>query len=152
MASFKGEYDNAVDNKGRVCFPARLRKYLSPAAQERFTILKGLEKCLYLYPEDRWMEVEAKLERVNSFTKKGRTVVRHFLRSAEDLSLDNQNRIAIPAKLREWAGINDKAIFIGSGDRIEVWSPDHLSEEDEQLDFESYQELFESVMIDLDKI
>lgn len=152
VASFKGEYDNAVDNKGRVCFPAKLRKFLTPAAQERFTILRGLERCLYLYPEDQWSIVEDKLARVNSFSKKGRTVMRHFLRTAEDVTLDNQNRIALPSKLKEWSGIDDRAIFIGSGERIEIWSPDNLAAEDEEMDFESYQELFESVMTEVDDL
>jgi len=150
VATFKGEYEHSVDNKGRVSFPARLRKYLDPAAQERFTILRGLEKCLYLYPEDRWVNVEDKLLSKNQFSKKNRMVTRNFLRTAEDVVLDNQNRIALPTKLMEFAGITAKAIFIGSGDRIEIWSPEALEQEDAGLDFESYQDLFEAVMGDSD--
>lgn len=146
MPSFKGEYEHALDAKGRVSFPAKLRKYLSPAAQERFTILKGLEKCLYLYPEDQWMLVEERLSKVNTFTTEGRTVVRNFLRSAEDLELDAANRLALPSKLTEWAGIQSKAIFIGSGSRIEIWSPDQLDSQDQSLSDASWQEMFENVM------
>ena len=148
MPSFKGQYEHSVDNKGRVSFPAKLRKALNPQAQERFTILRGLEPCLYLYPEDEWLKVEEQLSRINSFTKEGRTVKRNFLRFAEDVSLDNQNRIPLPSTLMDWAGIDGKAIFIGSGERIEVWSPEKLEEVDEGLSFESYQELFERVMSD----
>jgi MraZ protein len=75
-------------------------------------------------------------------------VKRNFLRFAEDLSLDNQNRIPLPSQLTEWAGIDGKAVFIGSGERIEVWSPEQLKEVDSELSFESYQELFERVMGD----
>jgi len=150
MPSFKGQYEHSVDNKGRVSFPAKLRKSLNPQAQERFTILRGLEPCLYLYPEDEWQKVEDQLSQINSFTKEGRTVKRNFLRFAEDLSLDNQNRVALPSKLMEWADIDGKAIFIGSGERIEVWSPSKLEEVDSGLSFESYQELFERVMGDYD--
>jgi MraZ protein len=146
VPSFKGEYEHALDAKGRVSFPAKLRKYLSPVAQERFTILKGLEKCLYLYPEDQWMLVEERLSKVNTFTAEGRTVVRNFLRSAEDLELDAANRLALPSKLTEWAGIQSKAIFIGSGSRIEIWSPDHLDSQDQSLSDASWQEMFENVM------
>jgi len=148
VPSFKGQYEHSVDNKGRVSFPAKLRKALNPQAQERFTILRGLEPCLYLYPEDEWLKVEEQLSRINSFTKEGRTVKRNFLRFAEDVSLDNQNRIPLPSTLMDWAGIDGKAIFIGSGERIEVWSPEKLEEVDEGLSFESYQELFERVMSD----
>lgn len=146
MPSFKGEYEHSVDNKGRVAFPAKLRKALSPDAQERFTILRGIEPCLYLYPNDEWELVEKKLSEINSFSRKGRTVKRNFLRSAEDLSLDKQNRIPIPSQLAEYAGIDGTAIFIGSGERIEVWSPEKLEEEDAALSSEAYEELFEKVM------
>lgn len=150
MPSFKGQYEHSVDSKGRVSFPAKLRKILNPQAQERFTILRGLEPCLYLYPEDEWQKVENQLSHINSFTKEGRTVKRNFLRFAEDLSLDNQNRIPLPSTLMDWAGIDGKAIFIGSGERIEIWSPGKLDEVDADLSFESYQELFERVMGDDD--
>lgn len=148
MATFKGEYDHSVDSKGRVSFPAKLRKYLDPAAQEKFTILRGLEKCLYLYPEDRWATVEDKLLSKNQFSSRNRKVIRNFLRTADDVSLDTHNRIALPSKLMVFAGISARAIFIGSGDRIEIWSPEALEEEDSTMDFESYQELFEAVMGD----
>ncbi len=148
MPSFKGEYEHSVDNKGRVAFPAKLRKILTPEAQERFTLLRGLEPCLYLYPQDEWTRVEDKLSRINSFSRQGRTVKRNFLRFAEDLVLDKQNRLSLPSHLMEWSGINDSAIFIGSGERIEIWSPEKLNEVDEELSFESYQELFEQVMGD----
>ena len=148
MPSFKGEYEHSVDNKGRVAFPAKLRKALSADAQERFTLLRGLEPCLYLYPLDEWEIVEDKLSKINSFSKQGRTVKRNFLRSAEDLSLDKQNRLSLPSHLMEFSGISDTAIFIGSGERIEVWSPEKLNEVDSELSFESYQDLFEQVMGD----
>lgn len=148
MPSFKGQYEHSVDKKGRVSFPAKLRKSLNPQAQENFTILRGLEPCLYIYPRDEWQKVEDQLSQINSFTKEGRTVKRNFLRFAEDLSLDNQNRIPLPSSLTEWAGIDGKAVFIGSGERIEVWSPQQLDDIDSELSFESYQQLFERVMGD----
>lgn len=151
MPSFKGEFEYSVDNKGRVAFPAKLRKALNPDAKDSFTILRGLEPCLYLYPHDEWENVEQKLSQINGFNSKGRTVKRNFLRSAEDLVLDKQNRLSLPTHLMEWSGIESSAIFIGSGELIEVWAPDKLEEVDSNLSFESYQELFEQVMGDDEK-
>jgi len=146
MPSFKGQYKHSVDSKGRVSFPAKLRKSLSPEAQEQFTILRGLEPCLYIYPKDEWQRVEEQLSEINSFTKEGGTVKRNFLRFAEDIALDNQNRISLSSTLADWADIDGKAVFIGSGERIELWAPAKLQEVDAELSFESYQELFERVM------
>ena len=148
MPSFKGQYEHSVDNKGRVALPAKLRKLLSPDAQDNFTILRGIEPCLYLYPQDEWKIVEDKLSELNSFSRKGRTVKRNFLRFAEDVSLDKQNRISLSADLMGYSKIDSTAIFIGSGERIEIWSPEKLDEIDAMLDSESYEELFEQVMGD----
>ncbi len=148
LASFKGEYDHSIDSKGRVSFPARLRKYLPPQSQDSFTILKGLDRCLLLYPAEYWLGVEDRLARINEFQQRGRTVLRNFLRSADDLTLDKHNRLAIPPKLMEWANITNKVIFIGMGDSIELWSPEMLEKADQELDPDTYREMFENVMGD----
>lgn len=148
MPSFKGEFEHSVDNKGRVAFPAKLRKALSPAANEQFTILRGMEPCLYLYPGDEWEKVEEKLSEISSFSKRGRTVKRNFLRFAEDLSLDKQNRIPIPSHLKEYAGIDGTAVFLGNGEMIEIWSPEKLDEIDSNLSMDDYEDMFEQVMGD----
>lgn len=148
MPSFKGQYEHSVDNKGRVAFPAKLRKNVSPDAEDRYTLLRGVDACLYLYPQDEWKEVEDKLDKINSFSRKGRTVKRNILRYAEDVTLDKQHRISLPQHLKEWSAIDGTAIFIGSGERIEIWAPEKLDEIDSMLDDDAYAELFEEVMGD----
>jgi len=147
VSSFKGQYEHSIDDKGRVAFPAKLRKNLNPDAQERFTIVRGQsEECLYLYPENEWQAVEEKLSKVNSFSKKGRLVKRYLLRFAEDLSLDKQNRIALPSDHMDYSAIESKVIFIGMGEHIEVWSPSKLQEADANVTAESIEDIFEQVL------
>lgn len=148
VPSFKGQFEHSVDNKGRVAFPAKLRKLLSPDAQDNFTVVRGLEPCLHLYPQDQWETVENRLSKINKFTQKGRTVIRNLLRHAEDLSLDKQNRISLPSGLMSYSDISSTAIFIGMGNYIEIWNPDNLNKLDENLTQETYQELFEQVLGD----
>ncbi len=129
-------------------FPARLRKYLPPQSQDSFTILKGLNRCLLLYPAEYWLGVEGRLSGINEFQQENRTVLRNFLRSAEDLTLDKHNRLAIPPKLMEWASITNKVIFIGMGESIELWSQEMLEKADQELSPDAYREMFENVMGD----
>jgi len=150
VSFFKGEYEHSIDSKGRVSLPAKLRKDVNPIADDKFTILKGLENCLYLYPEDKWLEVEERLNKIPSFNKKGSMVRRQFLRFAEDTALDNQNRIALSARLKELVGITDRVTFIGNVDHIELWAPDVLNNADSDLSDEDYQETFERIMGDLE--
>lgn len=146
MHTFKGQYEHSIDEKGRISFPAKMRKILSPSAQDRFVIVRGLEGCLYLYPENEWENVELALSQANNFTRSGRIAKRNFLRYAEDVSLDKQNRIAIPSDHSTFAGISSKAVFLGMGQYIEIWSPEKLNEVDENLDADAFEEIFEQVM------
>lgn len=149
MPSFKGQYEHSVDSKGRVAFPAKLRKALSPEANEGFTIIRGLESCLYLYPNDEWEKVESKLYKVNSFKKRERTVIRNILRHAEDLVLDKQNRISLPGTLADFSNIGSSVVFIGMGKYIEIWNPENLDKQDEELTEKESQELMEEVLSDV---
>ena len=125
MVSFKGEYEHSLDNKGRVALPAKLRKALEDSVP-RFVLTYGLDKCLYLYPHEHWVAFEERLSKLNSFRGNDRAAIRYFLRNAEDIELDGQNRISLPAKHQGFANVSDKVTFIGSGSHIEIWSPNEL--------------------------
>lgn len=127
MVSFKGEYEHAIDAKGRVALPAKMRKALEDSVP-RFTLTYGLDNCLYLYPHEQWLLFEERLSALNSFNRNDRMALRYFLKNAEDIELDRQHRISIPAKHSQFAGLSDRAIFIGSGERIEIWSPAELDQ------------------------
>jgi MraZ protein len=146
LHSFKGQYEHSIDAKGRIAFPAKMRKVLSPDAQERFVVVRGLETCLYLYPENEWRDVEDALSKANNFTRAGRIAKRNFLRYAEDAALDKQHRIALPTEHTKYAQIDGKAIFIGMGQYIEIWSPDVLEKVDANLDPDTFEAIFEQVM------
>ena len=148
LHSFKGQYEHSIDAKGRIAFPAKMRKVLSPDAQERFVVVRGLETCLYLYPDNEWCDVENALSKANNFTRTGRIAKRNFLRYAEDAVLDKQHRLALPYEHTNYAQINGKAIFIGMGQYIEIWSPDVLAKIDADLDPDAFEAIFEQVMGD----
>lgn len=146
MPSFKGEFTHSIDSKGRVSFPAKLRQAVNPEANNAFTILRGVEKCLYLYPQDKWQHVEEQLAGINSHSRKGRIVLRNFLRSAHDINLDKQNRIPLPSQLADWIELSDSVTFIGAMHRVELWNPVQLKKLDEEITEDAYEELFEEVM------
>jgi MraZ protein len=123
VAGFKGQYENAIDEKGRVAIPAKMRRVLHPEAAETFTATRGFEKCVFLYPLDRWEEMEGEFMQLNPYQREARDFVRTITRWAEDVSLDKQGRIVLPKRLMEFAGLTSEAVIIGSLDRIEVWDP-----------------------------
>jgi MraZ protein len=52
---------------------------------------------------------------------KMRRLNRAFFASAFSLTIDNQGRIALPAPLREYAGIEDELVIAGVNTYLELW-------------------------------
>lgn len=126
MAGFKGQAENSVDGKGRVTVPAKMRDAMSPEAEEAFTITRGFEDCIHLYPKDRWRAMEEEFEQLNPFNREARHFMRTVLRWADDVSLDGQGRIKMPKRLMEFGEINGQALIIGTHDHIEIWNPERF--------------------------
>jgi MraZ protein len=142
---FKGQEQYSVDSKGRVAIPSSMRSVLSPEAKGTFTVTRGLEKCIFLYPLDQWAEIEAEIAELNTFNRESRRFVRRIMRWAKEVSLDKQGRVTLPKSLIEFAGLDDSALILGSFDHIEIWNPD-LFEAYLNEDPDDYETLAEQVM------
>lgn len=129
MAFFKGQETYSIDTKGRVNIPVKMRKSLSPDANDTFAITRGLDKCITAYPIDEWKKYEEKFANLNQYDEKNRYFLRMLLMWSEEVALDGQQRISLPRKLLDFAGIEGKAMIVGMGDHIEFWNPE---------EFESY--------------
>jgi MraZ protein len=145
MSSFKGSYTYAVDNKGRVNLPAKLRKYVSPEANDTFVVMRGFEKCLFVYPIDEWNKVEQNLRNLSSYNPEHRSFVRLMLELASETQLDAQARLSIPQELREFADIQNDVRILGMLDKIELWNP-KIYDEYKNGQPESYESIAAKVM------
>ncbi len=150
MAGLVGEYEVALDAKGRFLFPSGLKKQLSPAAQESFMLNKGFEDCLTLYPMDAWDKLSSKLAKLNLFQPKNRMFYRLFHQGAKSITLDTAGRILIPVAHTERVGLKKEAMLIAYNDRIEIWDKSKYFKtiEGNMADFA---DLAEEVMGDLGK-
>ena len=145
MASFKGQAEYSVDSKGRVAIPARMRSALSPEAKNGFTITRGFEQCINLYPLDEWDRKEAELGSLNLYRTESRDFVRSIMMWAEEVTLDGQGRIVIPKPLMEFAEIGDNVLIIGALEHIEIWNPELFATYEAAIPVD-YQTLAEKVL------
>ena len=135
-----GQYQHTIDAKGRLFIPAKLREELG----EHFTVTKGLDGCLSVYPEAEWKRLEDKIRTLGN-GEKARRVKRYYFANAFDAQLDAQGRILIPAKLREYAGLDHDVTIIGSRSFAEIWNTEAWNANQETSD-----EDFTAAMEDLD--
>jgi MraZ protein len=124
MISFLGEYEVAIDVKGRFLLPSAFRKQLPPEAGDKFVINRGAETCLTMYPMEVWNVLAEKINRLNDFNPKVRDFKRLFLNGATQVEVDSAGRVLIPKPLQEYAGIKKDMVFSTQGNKVELWDKD----------------------------
>ena len=133
---FKGEYNHTVDTKGRLIVPSKFREALG----EMFVVTKGLDGCLFVYPNEEWQNIEDKFREIPLTTKDARKFSRFFFAGAADCEVDKQGRILLPAVLREFAAIQKEVVLVGVLNRIEIWSRERWLDENTYDDMDEVAE------------
>ena len=121
---FMGEYIHTIDAKGRLIVPAKFREILG----DNFIVTKGLDGCLFVYPNDEWTRFEEKLKSLPLTNKNARQFTRFFLAGAAACEVDKQGRILLPQVLREFASLEKDVVLVGVASRIEIWSRERWDE------------------------
>ena len=145
MSAFKGSYEYSIDSKGRINIPAKMRKHVSPEANDWFTVTRGFEKCVYIYPQDEWVKMENAIRTLSPTDGEHRFFMRVLLQHANDLQLDAQARITIPKELLHHAALDGEVLIIGQLEHIEVWNPKEYKKYLESQN-KSYEEVAQTVL------
>lgn len=114
---FMGEFQHTIDSKGRLTMPAKFREGLG----NKFIVTRGLDGCLFGYPQTQWSQLEDKLAEMPLAKKDARTFVRFFYSAATECEIDKQGRINIPNTLKTHANLEKNCVVIGVSNRIEIW-------------------------------
>ena len=138
---FMGEYQHAVDGKGRMIVPAKFREGLG----ERFVVTRGMDNCLFVYPLSEWNILEQKLKALPFTRSDARAFMRFFFSGAAECELDKQGRILIPNNLREHAKLLKDVVVIGVSNRVEVWSQEVWEQYSEQAGL-SFEDIAEKII------
>src|SRR5512143_3013378 len=113
---FRGHFEHAIDDKGRVAVPAPFRGALAGLHDERLVLTKfrhDSARCLDVYPLSAWRRLEDKLGSRNRFDPKLLRFRNFYVAGAHECALDAQGRILIPQLLREYAGLERSVMFTG---------------------------------------
>jgi len=138
---FMGEYQHAMDEKGRLIIPAKFREGLG----EKFVITRGLDNCLFVYPMEQWKLLEEKIKELPTSHADTRAFVRMFFSGAVEAELDKQGRVVIPAHLREHARIERDLYVIGVSTKVEIWAKETWENYSSQAQ-QSYESIAEKII------
>jgi MraZ protein len=137
---FVGEFTHAIDEKNRLVLPSKFRAFITdPEDKKGFFIVASPipgEHCLRLYTMSGWKQVAAKLREEANKAKDPARYLRFFASRGEFGALDSQNRLVVPQKLMDYAGLQKDVLMVGNVDWIEVWNVGEYRAATESLDEE----------------
>jgi MraZ protein len=132
MATFLGQYERNLDDKGRLAIPSRLRAALGPGA----VLTRGFDNCLCIYPAGKWESISRAIDDLPEVSPEARQLARSLFSSAAPCVFDRHGRITVPAFLRERAGVRSAAVIVGLSSRVEIWSHEAWTREQIRLETE----------------
>lgn len=134
-----GRNKHAIDSKGRLIIPAKVKEQLGTV----ITILKGDDKCLRMYSEEEWAKYAEKINQLPP--AKNRALIRYIYSNAIEVIPDAQGRVILPQDMLDFAGIQRNVMIAGCGRYAEIWAmelweeremdtpPENLTEDMEEL-------------------
>ncbi len=127
--SFTGEFRHTIDAKGRLIVPSRMRDELGGDTAVLVTYLDG---CIAMFSREGFERFEQQLMGLERSREESRALIRTMGSGTHDDEVDKQGRITVPAKLRDYAGIQKEVVIVGAFDHAEIWNPQTWAEK--QLD------------------
>lgn len=123
---FLSTYTNKLDSKGRVSVPATFRAML--AAEDAGNVIlfrSSNHKCLEGFGMATMMEISKRLDQFDLFSDEQDDLATTIFGEARQISIDGDGRIKLPDELCTFAGLKDKACFVGLGRKFQIWSPEN---------------------------
>lgn len=114
-----GTYRHSLDEKKRMRVPSKFKEFLGSG----FVITKGNGGCLFAFCRTAFdQDVVTKTKAFSMFDSASQKPLRMLMASAFETEEDNQGRILLPQELRDYAQIKKQIVFIGVGNRMEIWA------------------------------
>jgi MraZ protein len=120
-----GQYTSKLTDKDRISVPKRVRLELG----KEMIVAKWYEHCLVLVSKETWDDLLKRLVgEPGLIISAVRDIYRFILGSAFEVKLDRQGRFILPKVLLGYASVKAEVVFVGLGDRVEIWAIEKWNE------------------------
>ncbi|WP_461469441.1 division/cell wall cluster transcriptional repressor MraZ [Pararhodobacter sp.] len=126
---FLGDYEQAVDGKGRVSVPSPIRSIVSrrdpdysEGQRANFVVVYGSPSWerLECYPIDEYTKITRGIEKMKRGTPERNRAQKLFFSRAFHAQIFEDGRILLPQSHRERLGLTEKVRFVGLGDQFNI--------------------------------
>jgi len=113
-----GQYTVNLSSGRRVAIP---KKFVNELGR-KMVITRWYEGCLVLVSIENWKVLLNRLTGEKKFiTAPVRDIDRFILGGAYEVEPDGQGRVVVPEALANYATLLSQVVFMGLGDRVEIW-------------------------------
>lgn len=126
--AFISSFMYSLDTKKRIIIPNKFRDELG----DTFYVTRSLDQCLTIYTEEEWSIFLKGLKDIPSSTSA--IAMEYFMSAAQKCTLDGSGRILLDDKLIDHAKIGKNAVFVGAGNKINIWSEELWAEREADRD------------------
>jgi MraZ protein len=131
MKLFLSTHTNKVDAKGRVSVPAQFRTALQHISQNNTETQNGFvvfpatkHTALEGFSWTMMDELSRRLDQFPIFSSPQDDLAAAIFASATPVQYDDTGRILLPKDLLAHAQITDSALFVGLGNKFQIWNPE----------------------------
>ena len=118
-------FTNKLDAKGRVSIPAPYRQIL--AQQEMgalYCIPSFVSPSLEAFGNTLLNQFQQRLDKYDPlFSENYDDEAQAVLAAAQPLNFDDEGRVRLPDDLIAHAGISERVVFVGLGQKFQMWDP-----------------------------
>ncbi len=128
---FQGETSITIDDKGRLAIPTAYREFVARECGNRLVVTYHPYEagCLWLFPQAEWEKVRDSVSPLPQAVPGHRLLQMKLIGAATFVEPDSASRILLPSSHRTTTGIGKKAVLMGMGNKLEIWSEQaHLAQ------------------------
>jgi len=115
-----GTCERTLDEKLRFALPKSFRELFS--GEKHLVLSLGMDGCLSLYSQHAFRALAEMLAARSPTGRDVRSFSRLLYARSQQVEIDPQGRIRVPAELARLASLEDELVLIGVGDRVELWN------------------------------
>ena len=127
MEQFVSTFTNKIDSKGRVSVPASFRAILAKEEGEGIYCYPSLDAPALDAGGTRLVnQIGELLEELAPFGDEKDQLATALYGDSVMLKIDSDGRINLPQSMRDHAGITNRVVFVGLGQKFQIWEPEQF--------------------------
>lgn len=111
-----GNYNNKIDDKGRLTIPAKFRNELG----DIIVISYGFDNTLEIRTPKSFEQWSNSLIAKGNLAQSARQLQRIILGNSFEINIDKAGRALLPKNLIDLANLNKEVVLVGIGEKIEI--------------------------------